>query len=50
MLMRGSALHKNHTPIFHYTWVISPYFHKRCFCHVLVYKWCWITSSAFYWQ
>ena len=45
-----SLVDKNHNPTLHYTWVISPYFFfiKGCFlCHVLVYKWCWITSSAF---
>jgi len=26
MLMRGSAEDKKHNPIFHFTWVISPYY------------------------
>jgi len=25
MLIRGSTEDKNHTPILHFTWVISPY-------------------------
>jgi len=33
MLMKGSAENKNHSPILHLTWIISPYlfFHKRLF-------------------
>ena len=52
MLMRGSTDDKNHNPILHFTLIISPYFFiKRLFSlHVLVYRWCWITSSAFYRQ
>ena len=26
MLIRGSAEDKNHNPILHFTWVISPYY------------------------
>jgi len=26
MLMRGSAEEKNHNPILHFTWIISPYY------------------------
>ena len=52
MLMKGSAVDKNHNPILHFTWVIPPrkIIKGGFLCHVLVYKWCWITSSAFYRQ
>ena len=31
MLIKGSAEDKNHNPIVHFTWIISPFFHKRLF-------------------
>ena len=32
-----------------YFLLVISFFIKGCFlCHVFVYKWCWITSSAFY--
>jgi len=48
--MRGSAEDKNHNPILHFTSVLI-FSIKACFlCHVLAYKWCWITNYAFYRQ
>ena len=47
MLIRGSLVDKNHYPTLSYLSLIL--FIKGGFLyHVLVYKWCWITSSAFY--
>jgi len=53
MLKKGSVQNKNHTPILHFTWVISSHFlfiKGGFLCHVLVYKLCQNTSSAFYRQ
>jgi len=48
MFMRGSAEDKNHNPILHYTYLSLLLFIKGGFlCHVLVYKLCLITRSAF---
>jgi len=53
MLMRGSAEDKNHNPTYILLELCLLFtFHKKVFfyCHVLVYKWCLITWSAFYRQ
>ena len=48
MLIRGSADDKNHNPYILLELSFLIIFHKGCFlCHVLVYKWCLNTRSAF---
>ena len=48
MLMRGSTEDQNHNPYILLELSFLIIFHKSCFlCHILVYKWCLNTRSAF---
>ena len=43
MLMKGSTEDKNHTPILHFTWIISPY---NFFIMVVFFVMSWCTSDV----